>query len=349
MRALPLAAAAALAAASASGQAVRQVDSLEGWLAEARSPALAQACDAQEALGPAPDGRVWLTRGADGLALLADGPVSPEAAAWWSAAVLGARALAEALYAAADGAAAATLMIEAQGGALRVFDGVATQALSGCAATAALAAALGGAPSPVAARPAPPPAAPAAQALVVIAAGGTATLELSDLGVDGPAVLRGPPGVSGAAAAAVDGVRPQAVLSAAPDAAPGAGVVRVYAADDPFTVLATAPLEVRAGGGGTAPAALAPGGRVAGAAPLGGVALVPLTLAEAGAVTLRSRGGDMAATLRDASGAALARADDGAPGYGFALSARLDAGEYMLEVGHCCGGGGRFEVEAAIE
>ncbi len=64
-----------------------------------------------------------------------------------------------------------------------------------------------------------------------------------------------------------------------------------------------------------------------------------------GGYVIRSTGpSDLVGVLRGADGTVLARDDDGGSGYNFNLAATLEAGEYTLEVTHCCAGSGPFSL-----
>ncbi|MCK6449747.1 MAG: PPC domain-containing protein [Alphaproteobacteria bacterium] len=74
-----------------------------------------------------------------------------------------------------------------------------------------------------------------------------------------------------------------------------------------------------------------------------------LDVTAAGTLTLSSNGGaDVKATLEDAAGKVLATDDDAGTGYGFKLSGTIAPGTYYLRVGHCCGGIGTYQLDAAF-
>lgn len=74
-----------------------------------------------------------------------------------------------------------------------------------------------------------------------------------------------------------------------------------------------------------------------------------LDVKEAGTLTLSSKGAaDVKATLEDAAGKVLATDDDAGTGYGFKLTGTIAPGTYYLRVGHCCGGIGAYQLDAAF-
>ena len=339
------------ASAAAQPVAIRQVGAVDDWLSAAAAAPAPPACAGLAGRAP-PAGRVWVRPGAAGLEIAADPDVNPDTVAFWAEVVLGAREAAEALYGAAPGQ-ARPLMLEAAGGDVLLFDGVSTRRLDPCAALEGAAAALAGAPRPATpGRPAAPPPAAEAPAAVTLRAGGAADVEVAGAGLPPGAVLRGPDGVRAEVVeVAADGAL-RGRLTAAADAPAGRAALRVYAPDDPFTPVASAPLTLLPGGGAPAagPVALALNGATEATAPMGGAATLSVTLDAPGALTLRSAGAtDLAATLTDADGAVIATNDDAGGGYGFRLRATLQKGDYRLVVRHCCGGGGPLGVLSNFE
>lgn len=70
-----------------------------------------------------------------------------------------------------------------------------------------------------------------------------------------------------------------------------------------------------------------------------------LPVSEGGRIAVSSNGpSDVEAVLKRADGSVVARDDDGGAGYNFLLEADLQAGEYTLEVRHCCAGTGNFSL-----
>jgi len=74
-----------------------------------------------------------------------------------------------------------------------------------------------------------------------------------------------------------------------------------------------------------------------------------IDVTQAGTLTVASAGGsDVKATLEDAGGRALATAEDEGNWYNFKLSQPVQPGTYYLRVGHCCGGIGGYQINAAM-
>lgn len=74
-----------------------------------------------------------------------------------------------------------------------------------------------------------------------------------------------------------------------------------------------------------------------------------IDVAKAGTLTLTSTGGsDVKGTLEDANGVTLATDEDSAAWYNFKLSRAVQPGTYYLRVGHCCGGIGTYQINAAF-
>lgn len=70
-----------------------------------------------------------------------------------------------------------------------------------------------------------------------------------------------------------------------------------------------------------------------------------LSVPAVGAYAIRSTGpSDLVGVLKAPDGTVLARDDDGGGGYNFSLQATLQAGDYTLEVTHCCAGTGPFSL-----
>lgn len=64
-----------------------------------------------------------------------------------------------------------------------------------------------------------------------------------------------------------------------------------------------------------------------------------------GGYAIRSTGpSDLVGVLKGPDGTVVARDDDGGAGYNFRLEATLQAGDYTLEVVHCCAGTGPFSL-----
>ena len=73
-----------------------------------------------------------------------------------------------------------------------------------------------------------------------------------------------------------------------------------------------------------------------------------LSVPAVGAYTIRSTGpSDLVGVLKVPDGTVLARDDDGGAGYNFSLQATLEAGDYTVEVVHCCAGTGPFSIIVA--
>lgn len=73
-----------------------------------------------------------------------------------------------------------------------------------------------------------------------------------------------------------------------------------------------------------------------------------LSVPSVGAYSIRSIGpSDLVGVLKAPDGTVLARDDDGGAGYNFNLQATLEAGEYTVEVVHCCAGTGPFSIIVA--
>ena len=71
-----------------------------------------------------------------------------------------------------------------------------------------------------------------------------------------------------------------------------------------------------------------------------------VTVPSSGAYVITSVGpSDVTARLIGPDGTVLAADDDGGSGYNFRLSKSLEAGEYRLDVQHCCAGTGPFEIQ----
>jgi hypothetical protein len=73
-----------------------------------------------------------------------------------------------------------------------------------------------------------------------------------------------------------------------------------------------------------------------------------LSVPSVGAYSIRSTGpSDLVGVLKGPDGVVLARDDDGGEGYNFNLQATLQAGDYTVEVVHCCAGTGPFSIVVA--
>lgn len=331
------------AAASAAGAQTTLEDYLRA-VEDARA-GLAEACENLPA--DAPEGRVWLRAGPQGVEIAPADPQAAAAAAFWAEAALGARAAASALYgAAATETLAVPVMIETTAKGVIVHDGAAMSAGAPCDAVARMTAALGGAPGSDpfdAARDAA-----TAPERTAVPIGGTGAIELSEPAPAG-AIARGPDGVL--AAISEDGVTIDVEARRGADA--GDGDVRIYAPDNPFTPVATAPIRVLPGAApaeSDGPEALQLGGRREGVAPIGEARAFVIEVQEGGRYQFASDGpGDFTGELRSAGGALIASDDDSGKGYGFVIEAALEPGEYTLNLSHCCGGGGRFAVSASSE
>ncbi|MCC7045429.1 MAG: PPC domain-containing protein [Alphaproteobacteria bacterium] len=74
-----------------------------------------------------------------------------------------------------------------------------------------------------------------------------------------------------------------------------------------------------------------------------------INVSQAGTLTLSSTGGsDVKGTLEDSTGQSLATSEDDGTWYNFKLSRAVQPGTYYLRVGHCCGGIGAYQINAAI-
>lgn len=70
-----------------------------------------------------------------------------------------------------------------------------------------------------------------------------------------------------------------------------------------------------------------------------------ISVPSAGHYKISSAGpSDIVGQLKGADGAVITRDDDGGDGYNFTLEATLEAGDYTLEVIHCCAGTGTFAL-----
>jgi hypothetical protein len=70
-----------------------------------------------------------------------------------------------------------------------------------------------------------------------------------------------------------------------------------------------------------------------------------ISIPATGGYRIQSAGpSDVAASLKDPDGAVIASDDDGGVGYNFNFEATLEAGDYTLEVVHCCAGTGPFSL-----
>jgi len=82
----------------------------------------------------------------------------------------------------------------------------------------------------------------------------------------------------------------------------------------------------------------------------GGARRYTLSIPSLGAYSIRSTGpSDLVGVLKGPDGTVLARDDDGGMGYNFNLQATLEAGDYTVEVVHCCAGTGPFSIMVAPE
>jgi hypothetical protein len=74
-----------------------------------------------------------------------------------------------------------------------------------------------------------------------------------------------------------------------------------------------------------------------------------IDVTKAGTLTLSSTGGaDVKGTLEDSTGQSLASSEDEGSWYNFKLARAVQPGTYYLRVGHCCGGIGGYQINAAI-
>lgn len=336
----------ALLAAAAPARA-----NLEAWLAKVgRAEAAFEAECAALAERAPPEGRVWLRLGPEGVEIAPQDARAAEAAAFWAEAALGARRAAAELYGQAAGAAlkAAPVMIETgPGGAVAVHDGKTLSTGDPCDAMRRAVAAMGGAAGDpfAAARGAAED-----QRRTPLAIGGGARIPLAGPPPEG-SVARGPDGV--AAEIVTEGDETALVLTAGADARPGEGAALIYAPGDRFRPVAEIPLLVlpappppKPAGGG----ALSLGERRAGDLAAGDAHVFSFEMSEAGRVVFASGdAGDFRAELTTETGDVIAKDDDSGQGYGFRLSAELPAGRYVLNLSHCCGGGGRYVVSTASE
>ena len=75
-----------------------------------------------------------------------------------------------------------------------------------------------------------------------------------------------------------------------------------------------------------------------------------ISIPSAGGYKIRSTGpSDVVGQLTGPDGAVIARDDDSGAGYNFILEATLEAGDYTLEVIHCCAGTGPFAVTVSTK
>ncbi|MEM8753082.1 MAG: hypothetical protein AAGF90_08905, partial [Pseudomonadota bacterium] len=186
---------------------------------------------------------------------------------------------------------------------------------------------------------------------IAVAVGGVGSTALPDAPPEG-AFVRGPDGVTARILLTDDGDASLSV-EAGGEASPGAHLIRIYDPADPFRPASTAALEILPG---DAPrpsptgGALAPGQSLEGVLPLDGAERITLSIEEAGRVVVASgAAADLEARLVGPDGDVIARDDDSGAGYGFALSADLRPGDYILDLSHCCGGGGPFSVSVSRE
>ena len=339
--------AAAIAALTLDATGAPAQTTLEDYLNAVDAAAAGLRADC-EAIGEAPpDGRVWLRSARGGVEIAPADADAAAAAAFWAEATLGARRAAERLYgAAATGSLAEPVMIEAEAGRVTVHDGASMASGDVCDAMSRMTAALGGASGGdpfAAARDAA-----ASPVRVAIPIGGESVVNLEEP-LPADAIARGPDGVVASIPASGDAValRPRA------GAAIGPGDLRIYSKENPFTPLAVVPLTILPGAdtpseGGAASLQL--GGERTGFVPTGENAYLTFKVETEGRYRIASRGpGDFRAALETATGAPVASDDDSGEGYGFVISTTLAAGEYRLNLSHCCGGGGRFAVIAAPE
>ncbi len=79
------------------------------------------------------------------------------------------------------------------------------------------------------------------------------------------------------------------------------------------------------------------------------VNMFSLHITEPGTLAVSSRGSsDVAARLLDSHGNTIARNDDGGGGYNFGMQTRVNPGNYLLSVEHCCGGTGNYHVDTTL-
>lgn len=332
-------------------------DGLDAYLT-AVSTAEADLEAACAALPAPPAGRVWLRLGPNGVEIAPADAAAAEAAAFWADAALGARTAAETLYGQATGAVLTgrPVMIETSGdGLTAVHDGGARSLGDACGALKRLTGAFGsagaGGDAFAAARAAAAPAPEDGAPRMALALGGEASLALTEPPPAG-ALARGPDGI----VAWLDYDRNgDATLfaSATGDAEPGVGALRLYDPADPFRPVLEAELTILPG---DAPAPVETGGEIApgdvvdGVLPMGAEDTMLLRIETPGRVTVGSDAfADLTAQLTDSDGNVIASDDDSGDGYGFSLSADLRAGEYLLNLTHCCGGGGPFSVTVSAE
>ena len=293
-------------------------------------------------------GQAWLRMGKRGLEIAPDESRNAEAAAFWAAVALGARAAARRLYgsAAADTFASGPVLIEMKSGAASVFAGELRTEGDICEAMTRLVGAMGGdggiSPFAAARDIATAPAAP-------ITIGGETDIEM-DAPLTPGSQLRGPDGIYAELAEDGESIR----ITANSDADVGAAVLRIYSPGDNFRPSDEIPLTVLPGGDRPLPArqvgALTPGGGFAGELPLGGAVELEMTLKQARTMTLAAvSNADLTVEVLTKAGAPVARDDDSGAGYGFSLNALLPPGGYVVKITHCCGGGGAFAVSATSE
>lgn len=308
------------------------------------------------ALPAPPDGRVWLRLGPEGIEIAPATPEAADAAAFWADAALGAGEAALALYGQATGAGLGDkpVMIEARAASgVTVHDGAAMHDGDPCDALRRMVGAIGGEASggdPFAAARAAASGDGADGPRLTFAIGGEASAALAEPPPT-DAIARGPDGVAARIETGEDGAR--VIAAATGDAEIGESLLRLYDPANPFVPIKEIPISVLpgaaprpAGGGGV----LSPGGGVEGVIAVGGANDVQVKMPEDGRLVFTSAAEtDLVATLTDADGRVIARDDDSGDGYGFAFSADLSAGEYVLNLSHCCGGGGPFSVIAATE
>lgn len=341
-----------LAFSPAAAGAETRATGLEAYLqaVDAAEAGFAAACDEARA-APAPQGRVWLRLGRQGLEIVPADADGADAAAFWADRTLGSKRAAAALYGEAAGARlkAKPVMIEtgADGG-VTVHDGKAMTLGDACDALRRIVAAMGdGAPGDPFAAARDLAASPERLPLAI---GGRTETTLAD-GLPEGAEARGPEGVAARIEPGEDG--PTLVLEAGADAAPGDASARIYAPGDPFRPLQTIPVVILPGSApatGSTGGAISIGEAIEGAVAAGDEAALTLEIREPRRVRFASGGGaDMAAELVSESGAVVGRDDDSGQGYGFAFSAELAPGVYTLKLRHCCGGGGRFSLTTTSE
>lgn len=293
-----------------------------------------------------PEGRVWLRRGANGLEIVPQDARAAEAAAFWAKVALGAEEAARILYGRAveDRFDAEPVMIETSGGIATIHDGSQMTEGDGCDALRSM---IGG-PSGSSSGANPFDAARDAardETRVALAIGGTA---LAPITADLPdnAQARGPDGVLTSIQTGDDGSIVE--VSAQSDARPGASEIRLYDPADPFTPIETIPLSVLPGPAAQ-PSSVSEeaftGDIHEGVLPLGEAQRLVLDLKEGERVILKSAAGaDLKASLESDDGRIITADDDSGIGYGFSLEADLPPGRYVLNLSHCCGGGGAFTV-----